>query len=166
MINMPPLYLLIAKLEEEVNYQRKIVNTFLNTHTKVSMEAISRSIDILKRLTQILKLVTLILDEFNTIEERNLREQVLLLSSESLSLSSLLLSILEEYSPFFLESIFVYEEPILERLEAISEFIENSLREREIDEESVEEIAQSVEDIMKTLEYYIKIGERAISTIT
>lgn len=162
-MDVSPHYVLLAKLEEEIGFQRKLINTFLFAQEKITPELTLKSVDILRRMIQSFRLIALLLDEFESITDRYVKEQALLLSSESLSLSSLLLPAIEQISPLFLESMFVYEEPILERIEAVSEFIENSLQDYE--ELATDEIAQTIEDIMKTLEYHIKVGERALGKI-
>ena len=161
-MEVSPFYVLLAKLEEEIGYQRKVINTFLATQQR-SAELTLKSLDILRRLIQSFRLVSLVLDEIESMTDRYMREQALLLSSESLSLSALLLPTLERLSPLFLESVRVYEEPILDRIEAVVEFIENSLGEQE--ELVTEELARTVEDIVRTLEYHIKIGERSLAKI-
>ena len=161
-MEVSPFYVLLAKLEEEIGYQRKVINTFLATQQR-SAELTLKSLDILRRLIQSFRLVSLVLDEIESMTDRYMREQALLLSSESLSLSALLLPTLERLSPLFLESVRVYEEPILDRIEAVVEFIENSLGEQE--ELVTEELARTVEDIVRTLEYHIKIGERTLAKI-
>jgi len=162
-MDVSPHHVLLAKLEEEIGFQRKLINTFLFAQEKITPELTFKSVDILRRMIQSFRLIALLLDEFESITDRYVKEQALLLSSECLSLSSLLLPAIEQISPLFLESMFVYEEPILERIEAVSEFIENSLQDYE--ELVADEIAQTIEDIMKTLEYHIRIGERAIGKI-
>ncbi len=161
-MEVSPFYVLLAKLEEEIGYQRKVINTFLATQQR-SAELTLKSLDILRRLIQSFRLVSLVLDEIESMTDRYMREQALLLSSESLSLSALLLPTLERLSPLFLESVRVYEEPILDRIEAVVEFIENSLGEQE--ELVTEELARTVEDIVRTLEYHIRIGERTLAKI-
>ncbi len=161
-MEVSPLYILLAKLEEEIGYQRKVINTFLATQQRTS-ELTLKTVDILRRLTQSFRLVALILDEIESMTDKYMREQALLLSSESLSLSAILLPTLEQLSPLFLESMKVYDEPILDRIEAVVEFIENSLGEQE--ELITEELARTVEDIMRTLEYHIRIGERTLAKI-
>ncbi len=163
-MEMSPYYILLAKLEEEIGFQRKMVNTFLFAQQKITPEMAVKSIDILRRLTQSFRLISMVLDELESITDRYIKEQVLLLTSESLSLSSLLLPAIEQVSPIFLENIMVYEEPILERIESVAEFLENSLQ--DIEELAADEIAQTIEDIMRALEYHIKIGERALGRIT
>ncbi len=161
-MEVSPFYILLAKLEEEIGYQRKVINTFLATQHR-SAELTLKSLDILRRLIQSFRLVALVLDEIESMTDKYMREQALLLSSESLSLSTLLLPTLEQLSPLFLESVRIYEEPILERIEAVVEFIENSLGEQE--ELITEELARTMEDIVKTLEYHVRIGERSLAKI-
>ncbi len=160
---MSPFYILLAKLEEEINFQRKVINTFLFAGQKITPEITLKSIDILRRLTQSFRLISLILDELEAMTDKYMKEQALLLSSESLSLASLLLPAMESVSPIFLESVTIYDEPILDRIESVAEFIENSLQDYE--DLVTEELAQTIEDIMKTLEYHIKIGERTLAKI-
>ncbi len=162
-MEMSPYYVLLAKLEEEISFQRKVINTFLFAQQRSSHEITLKTIDILRRLAQSFRLIALVLDEVETISDKYMKEQALLMSSESLSLTSLLLPALENVSPIFLESLTLYDEPILDRIEAVAEFIENSLQESE--SLSTEELAQTVEDIMKTLEYHIRLGERALGKI-
>ncbi len=161
-MEVSPFYVLLAKLEEEIGYQRKVINTFLATQ-QGSTELTLKSLDILRRLIQGFRLVALVLEEIESMTDKYMREQALLLSSESLSLSTLLLPTLERLSPLFLESVRVYEEPILERIEAVVEFIENSLAEQE--ELITEELTKTVEDIIRTLEYHIRVGERSLAKI-
>ncbi len=162
-MEVSPFYVLLAKLEDEINFQRKVINTFLALSQKGSAELFLRSVDILRRLIQSFRLMALVLNEMEGMSDRYMREQALLLSSESLSLATLLLPTLEQVSPLFLESVTLYEEPILDRIEALIEFIENSLQEQE--ELLTEELAQTVEDITRTLEYHVKLGERALGRI-
>jgi len=161
-MDVSPFYILLAKLEEEIGFQRKVINTFLAAQHRTP-ELTLRTVDILRRLTQSFRLVALILDEIESMTDKYTREQALLLSSESLSLSIILLPTLEQLSPLFLESVKVYDEPILDRIEAVVEFIENSLSEQE--DLVTEELARTVEDIMKTLEYHIRVGERTLGKI-
>jgi len=161
-MEVPTLYILLAKLEEEIGYQRKVINTFLAIQPR-TYELTLKTLEILRRLTQSFRLVSLILDEMESLTDRYVREQALLLSSESLSLSAILLPTLEHLSPIFLESVRLQEEPILERIEAVVEFIENSVGEQEM--LATEELARTVEDIMRTLEYHIRIGERVLAKI-
>jgi hypothetical protein len=162
-MEVSPFYILLVKLEEEISFQRKVINTFMFVQQKRSPEITVKTIEILRRLTQGFRLIALIMDELELTTDRHIKEQALLLSSESLSLTSLLLPALESFSPLFLESLRVYDEPILERIESVAEFIENSMQEGE--ELATDELAQTIEDIMRTLEYHIKLGERALSKI-
>ena len=161
---MSPFYILLAKLEEEISFQRKVINTFMFAQQKSTQEITLKTIDIMRRLAQGFRLIALILDELETMSDKSMKEQALLMTSESLSLTTLLLPTLESASPIFLDSLVVYEEPILDRIEAVAEFIESSLQ----DYESIatDELAQTVEDIMKTLEYHIKLGERAVGRLS
>lgn len=162
-MNTDTFYILLAKLEEEISYQRKVINTFLSAGQSVNPEITVRSVEILKRLVQIFKLISLILEEMETVSERYAKEQALLLASESMSLTSLLLPTVEAFSPIFLESVSLYEEPLLDRIEAVAEFMENSIPDCE--NFATDEIAQTVEDIMKTLEFHIRIGEKVLGRI-
>ncbi len=162
-MEVSPFYVLLAKLEEEISFQRKVINTFMFVQQKASPDMTLKTIDILRRLTQSFRLIALVIDELEAMTDRYMKEQALLLSSESLSLASLLLPTLESVSPLFLESLRIYDEPILERIESVAEFIENSLQDYE--ELATDELAQTIEDIMRTLEYHIKLGERAIAKI-
>ncbi|RLJ71601.1 hypothetical protein BCF55_1907 [Hydrogenivirga caldilitoris] len=162
-MEVSPYYILLAKLEEEISFQRKVINTFLFVQQKPSPEITLKTIDILRRLTQGFRLIALVMDEMESVTDKYMKEQALLLSSESLSLASLLLPALESLSPIFLESLRVYDEPILDRIEAVAEFIENSMQNYE--ELATDELAQTIEDIMRTLEYHIKLGEKAVGKI-
>lgn len=162
-MDLGAFYLLLTKLEEEISFQRKMVSTFLSAPQTAGPEITSRSIEILKRLVQIFRLINLILTEMEAVSERQARERALLLTSESMSLTSLLLPTVENYSPIFLESVSLYEEPLLERIESVAEFIENSIQDSE--NLAVEEIAEVVEDIMRTLEYHVRVGERVLGRI-
>jgi hypothetical protein len=162
-MEVSPLYVLLAKLEEEISYQRKVVNTFLFVHQRLTQELFLRTIEILKRTAQTFRLISLILDEVDDLNDRYLREQALLLSSECLSLTSLLLPAVENASPLFFESVFISEEPILDRIESLAEYIESSIQASE--NFSAEEIAKTVEEIQRTLEYHIRVGERTLGKI-
>ncbi len=162
-MEMSPYYVLLAKLEEEIAFQRKTINTFLFAQQAVSHEITLKSLDILRRLSQSFRLISLILGEIGSMTDRYMKEQALLMSSESLSLTSLLLPAIENVSPLFLDSLTLYEEPLLDRIEAVAEFIESSLQDEE--EVTLEELSQTVEDIVKTLEYHIRLGEQALSKI-
>ncbi len=162
-MELSPLYILIAKLEEEIAFQRKVINTFMFAQQTPSPDLTFKTIDILRRLAQGFKLISLIIEDLPTITDKYMREQALLMTSESLSLSSLLLPTLESVSPIFLESLRVYDEPILDRIESVAEFIENSLQDYE--DLATDELSQTIEDIMKTLEYHIRLGERTIAKI-
>lgn len=162
-MEIAPHYVLLAKLEEEISYQRKVINSFLFL-SEASSDLVSKSLDILKRLVRGFRLITLVLTEFEALSDRYAKEQALLLVAESLYLSALLLPAIENYSPLFLESISVYDEPIVERIEAVSGFLENSLQ--DLEDLAVEEVIQTVEDIQKTLEYHILIGEKTLGRIS
>ncbi len=162
-MEMTPYYILLAKLEEEISFQRKVVNTFLFAQQKITPEVTLKSMDVLRRLIQSFRLVALVLEEIESVTDRYMKEQALLLSSESLSLASLLLPAMEFASPLFLESMRIYEESILDRIESVVESIESSIQDHE--EVVLEEVAQTVEDIVRTLEYHIRIGERTIGKI-
>ncbi len=162
-MELSPLYILIAKLEEEIAFQRKVINTFMFAQQTPSPDLTFKTIDILRRLAQGFKLISLIIEDLPTITDKYMREQALLMTSESLSLSSLLLPTLESVSPIFLESLRVYDEPILDRIESVAEFIENSLQ--DYGDLATDELSQTIEDIMKTLEYHIRLGERTIAKI-
>ncbi len=162
-MEIAPHYVLLAKLEEEISYQRKVINSFLFL-SETSSDLVSKSLDVLRRLVRGLRLITLVLAEFEALSDRYAKEQALLLVSESLYLSALLLPTIENYSPLFLESISVYDEPIVERIEAVSGFLENSLQ--DIEDLAVEEVIQTVEDIQKTLEYHILVGEKTLGRIS
>ncbi|HHJ64015.1 MAG TPA: hypothetical protein ENJ61_03820 [Aquifex aeolicus] len=162
-MEVAPYYVLLAKLEEEISFQRKVVNTFLFLQQRIPPEATLKSMDVLRRLIQNLRLITLVLEELESMTDRYAREQALLLSSESLSLATLLLPAMEMASPLFLESIRVYEESILDRIESVVESIENSLQDYE--ELATDEVVQTVEDIVRTLEYHLRIGERTLGRI-
>jgi len=161
-MEITPYYVLLAKLEEEISFQRKVINTYLLVQ-RITPEATVKSMDVLRRLVNSFRLVALVLEEIDSISDRYIREQALLLSSESLSLASLLLPAMESASPLFLESMRIYEESILDRIEAVVESIEESLQDYE--EFSLEETLQTVEDIVRTLEYHLRIGERTLGSI-
>ncbi len=162
-MELSPLYILIAKLEEEIAFQRKVINTFMFAQQAPSPDLTFKTIDILRRLAQGFKLISLIIEDLPTITDKYMREQALLMTSESLSLSSLLLPTLESASPLFLDSLRVYDEPILDRIESVAEFIESSIQDYE--DLATDELSQTIEDIMKTLEYHIRLGERTIAKI-
>ncbi len=161
-MEIAPHYLLLAKLEEEVSFQRKVINTFM-VLPKTPSTVMPKALDVLRRLTTSFHLIAFVLEELESVKDQYVKEQALLLASESLSLSSLLLCAIESVTPIFLENLVIYEEPILERIEAVAEFIESSLQNYE--EQMLEEAVQTVEDIVKTLEFHIKIGEKAMKKI-
>ncbi|GEM_PF-2109922 len=162
-MEVSPFYILLAKLEEEISYQRKVVNTYLFAHQRLTQEIFLRSLDILRRTAQTFKLISLILDELDTLSDRYMKEQALLMSSECLSLTSLLLPAIESTSPIFLESLVISDEPILERIESLAEYLETSLQASE--NFSADEAAKTVEEIQRTLEYHIRVGERTLGKI-
>ncbi len=162
-MQVEPYYILLAKLEEEISFQRKVINTFLFAQQRAGYEITLKTLDILRRLSQSFRLIALVLSEVESIQDKYMREQALLMSSEGLSLASLLLPALENVSPIFLDNMLLHEEPLLDRIEAVAEFIENSIQESE--NLVVSEVAQTVEDIMKTLEFHIRLGERSLGRI-
>ncbi len=162
-MEVTPLHILLAKLEDEISYQRKIVNTFLFLSNRLPQDLVLRSLDVLRRTAQTLRLISLVMAELEDLTDPYMREQALLMSSECLSLTSLLLPALEHVSPIFIEQIMVYEEPILDRIESLAEFIEVSIQSSEAI--PTDEVSKTIEDILKTLEYHIRMGERTLGKI-
>ncbi len=158
-----PLYLLLAKLEDEISYQRKVVNTLLFVDHRLTEGLLFRSLDILRRTVQTFRLISFVLDQAEVMSDRSAREQALLMGSECLSLATLLLPALEQVSPIFIDSIRINEEPILEKIESIAEDMESYLQVSE--GLSIDEITRSIEEILQTLEYHIRVGERAVGKI-
>ncbi len=162
-MDINPLYLLLAKLEDEINYQRKVVNTLLFADYRLTEELLLKSLEILKRTIQTFRLVSFVLDQTEAVSDRSAKEQALLMGSECLSLASILLPALEQVSPIFIDSIRINEESLLERIESVAEDMESYLQVSE--GMSVDEITKGIEEILQTLEYHIRVGERAIGKI-
>ncbi len=162
-MDVNPLYLLLAKLEDEISYQRKVVNTLLFVEHRLTEGLLFRSLDILRRTVQTFRLISFVLDQAEVMSDRSAREQALLMGSECLSLATLLLPALEQVSPIFIDSIRINEEPILERIESIAEDMESYLQVSE--GLSIDEITRSIEELLQTLEYHIRVGERAVGKI-
>ncbi|NPA32786.1 MAG: hypothetical protein GXO04_04085 [Aquificae bacterium] len=152
-----PLPLLLSRLEEEIEFQQKVATTYLVSLPKYTPETLTSVQETLKRISADLRLVSLILSELEDVQEKDLKEEALMLSSESLSLVSLLLPAVERYAPFFLENLRVENKPILEKLEEVLEEIENSLESLQL---SSRDITRVLEGLAKTLEVSINAGER------
>ncbi len=163
MEHVKPEFLLMAKLEEELSSLRKALFTFMSIPENVSYDLLKKTLDVLKRLSKNLSLIVLILEEVQFSKDKNVREEALIMSSEGLSLTSLLLPTLERVSPIFLDTFSVHHEPVVEKLEAIADFLENVAFSSE--EESLEEVIQAIDDIIRALDYHISVGERCVAKI-
>jgi len=155
-----PIHILLSKLEEEIAFQQKMATTYLVSPPKYSPEVMGTVSETLRRISADLKLVSLILGELEEVQERDVKEEALILSSESLSLISLLLPAIEKYAPFFLESMKVERKPILEKLEDVMAEIENAIEKLELS--SSREIIKSLEELAQSLEISLKMGEKIL----
>ena len=155
-----PLHYLLSRLEEEIEFQQKLATTYLTRTPKYSPETISGVWDTLKRLSATLRLVSLVLEEFEEIEEKDLKEEALILSSQSLSLASIILPAVERVSPIFFEGITVREKPLIEKIEDVLTEIENSLEKLELS--STRDIIRTLEEIAQYLDYSLKLGKKIV----
>ncbi len=155
-----PAYLLMARLEEEVELQRKLLNVLMVTSTRINKERSLKSLEYLRRTVNTLKLMVVTIESTERVSDSYTRESILLTSAECLSLTTMILEAFERNFPIFLESITLYEEPLVERMEDTVSFIESCVGRS--DPSPTEEIAQSVDEIIKALEYYINVGERSL----
>ncbi|WP_461831842.1 hypothetical protein [Aquifex sp.] len=153
-----PIHLLLSRLEEEIEYQQKIATTYLVGTPRYSQEVVENVHETLKRISSNIKLVSLILGELEEIQEKELREEALILSSESLSLISLLLPAMERFSPFFLQEIKVENKPILERLEEVIAEIENAIEKLELS--SSVNLTRTLENLASSLEIHLQKGKK------
>ncbi len=158
-----PAYLLMARLEEEVETQRKLLNVLLAAYKHISNEAKLRTLEQLKRVINTLRLMAMTIESADRTADTYTREHALLVSAECLSLTTMILEIFERSFPIFLESIRLYEEPIVDRMEGTVSFIESCVGRS--DPSPVEEIVQSIDEITRALEYYIEVGERTFKDI-
>ncbi|RUM30574.1 MAG: hypothetical protein DSY42_04420 [Aquifex sp.] len=155
-----PLHLLLSRLEEEIEFQQRVTTTYLVSTPKYSPETVASVQETIRRISADIKLISLILGELEEIQEKDIKEEALILSSESLSLVSLLLPAVERYAPFFLENLRIENKPLLEKLEEILEEIENALEKLELS--SSREIIRTLEDLAQSLEISLLLGERII----
>ncbi len=160
MMEFPPAYFLMAKLEEEVQNQRKLLNVLLASGGRISGKARLRTLEHIKRLISTLKLTVMTIEATDRVSDDYTRESALLMGAECLSFTALTLELLEKSFPIFLESITLYEEPIVERMEGTLSFIESCVGKSE--PSPTEEIVQSIDEIIRVLEYYVNVGERSI----
>ncbi|HIP42904.1 MAG TPA: hypothetical protein EYG91_03180 [Aquifex aeolicus] len=155
-----PLHLLLSRLEEEIEFQQRVTTTYLVGAPKYSPETVASIQETIRRISADIKLISLIIGELEEIQEKDIKEEVLILSSESLSLVSLLLPAVERYAPFFLENLRIENKPILEKLEEIIEEIENALEKLELS--SSREIIKTLENLAQSLEVSLVVGEKII----
>ena len=155
-----PLHYLLSRLEEEIEFQQKLATTYLTRAPRYSPETISGVWETLRRLSGTLRLVSLILEEFEEIEERELKEEALILSSQSLSLASIILPALERVSPVFFEGITAREKPLIEKIEDVLAEIESSLEKLELS--STRDIVRTLEEIAQYLDYSLKMGQKIV----
>jgi len=153
-----PLQFLLSRLEEEIEFQQKVTTTYLVSTPKYSPETVNTVWETIRRISNNLRLVSLIISELEETSERELREEALMLSSESLSLTSILLPAIEKFSPFFLESVKVENKPFLERIEDVLAEIEEALEKLELS--SSREIVRTLENLAQSLEYTLQQGEK------
>ena len=155
-----PLQFLLSRLEEEIEFQQKLATTYLVNTPKYSPETYTSIVETIKRVSNNLRLISLIMGELEEEHERTLKEEALILSSESLSLTSVLLPAIERVSPIFLENVRLENKPFLEKIEEVLSEIENALEKLELS--SSRRIARTLEDLAKTLEFSVKLGEKCI----
>jgi len=155
-----PLQFLLSRLEEEVEFQQKLATTYLLNTPKYSPETYAFIVQTIKRVSNNLRLISLILGELDREQEEALKEEALILSSESLSLTFILLPAIERISPIFLESIKLGNKPFLEKIEEVLSEIENALESLEFS--SSYKIAKTLEDLAQILEFSVKIGEKCL----
>ena len=155
-----PLQFLLSRLEEEIEFQQKLTTTYLVNAPKYSPETYASIVETIKRVSSNLRLISLILGELEEEHERTLKEEALILSSESLSLTSVLLPAIERVSPIFLESVRLENKPFLEKIEEVLNEIENALEKLELS--SSRRIAKTLEDLAQTLEFSVKLGEKCL----
>jgi DNA integrity scanning protein DisA with diadenylate cyclase activity len=161
-----PYELLVLKLEEELNTLRQVLQ-FLQPG-KLTRE------DIQRFLTKTGNLITLTSDILNLkLEwegEENLEQELGSTIFETLFLSKTILEKLEPQLPVFYESITVYEEPFLAKLEQIlntleqyTTLVEEETKKPKLD---VEELAYLMKEISQALNYLSltvkKITEREL----
>lgn len=155
-----PLHYLLSRLEEEIEFQQKLATTYLTRVPRYSPETVSGVWETLRRLSGTLRLVSLVLEEFEMIEERELKEEALILSSQSLSLASIILPALERVSPVFFEGITAREKPLVEKIEDVLAEIESSLEKLELS--STRDIVRTLEEIAQYLDYSLKMGQKIV----
>jgi len=155
-----PLQFLLSRLEEEVEFQQKLATTYLLNAPKYSPETYASIVQTIKRVSNNLRLISLILGELDREQEETLKEEALILSSESLSLTFILLPAVERISPIFLESIKLGNKPFLEKIEEVLSEIENALESLELS--SSHKIAKTLEDLAQILEFSVKLGEKCL----
>ncbi len=153
-----PLQFLLSRLEEEIEFQQKLTTTYLVNQPKYTPETYSSAIETIRRVSENLRLISIILGELEEEHERTLKEEALILSSESLSLTSVLLPAIERISPIFLESVRLENKPFLEKIEEVLSEIENALEKLELS--SSRRLAKTLEELAQTLEFSIKLGEK------
>jgi len=154
-----PLHFLLSRLEEDIEFQQKLTTTYLVSAPKYSPETLSTVKEALRRLSENLRLVSIVISELEEVQEKELKEEALILSSESLSLASVLLPTVEPFSPFFLETLRVENKPFLEKMEEVLAEIEGSVEKLELP--PVRELVRTLENLAQCLEYSLKLGEKA-----
>ncbi|NPB06197.1 MAG: hypothetical protein GXO03_01180 [Aquificae bacterium] len=156
-----PLHFLLSRLEEDVEFQQKLTSTYLAGPPRYGPETARTVMEALRRLSDNLRLISLVISELEEVNERELKEEALILSSESLSLASVLLPAVERLSPFFLEGLRVDEKPLLEKMEEVLAEIESAVEKLELS--STRELVETLERLAQTLECSLKAGERLIN---
>jgi len=154
-----PLHFLLSRLEEDIEFQQKLTTTYLVSTPRCTPETLNAVREALRRLSDNLRLLSVVIGELEEVKEKELREEALILSSESLSLTSVLLPVVEPFSPFFLETLRVENKPFLEKIEEVLAEIEGSVEKLEVS--SVRELVRTLENLAQSLEYSLKLGEKA-----
>jgi len=152
-----PVRILMERLEELVLSQQKFMGLVLSEREirlplGTALEMLYGHIEMLELSWEIINALEDILDDYT-------REHALELVAESLSWINFMLPYIEVFSPIFVEHILVEGESISSRLRATASLMESLGKELEVF--SFEEIAKTIETILKAIRYQLYMAKRS-----
>jgi len=157
---LPPHILLLKNLEERLSSLRLLADNL-----KIEELPLDISKELFKRTSEIIFMVSDILtleDEFN-ISQGSEKKELLHSITDALNLSRSLLSQLEKRLPIFWESITLFDEPLLEKINQIEITINQALME-ESNNIDFEEITYIMQEISRSLEALNRLLEKNVNS--
>ncbi len=154
MIHRFPLFLVMERLEQSLRDQQKAISALLLGPKYVSADFFNTiyniSIDMIGLSYTLIGMIDENIDKYT-------KEHIFLISSEALSLFSLVIPYLEMELPIFMEGIYIEQAPIQDFVLRLASYIEKSILEESF---SREFILDAFDKLLRNLSYFQYINER------